>query len=132
MTSNKLEYLTDKLCTKYKKTKSKKFSGFDLWKACLSGNQAAWKEMEKYNKFDVLSLEELYNKLIPWDNSINFNVYHEALNNVCKCGSTEFRNKGYRYTNVGKYARYRCKQCGAETQSRENLLTKEKRKSLRK
>src|SRR5690606_1615082 len=58
--SNKLEYMTDRLCKKYKKSKHIKFPGFELWKECLKGNPAAWDEMEEYNIFDVLSLEELY------------------------------------------------------------------------
>src|SRR5579885_3368369 len=49
-TSNKLEYMTNKLCTKYKKLDHAKFYGFNLWSECLKGNIKAWKEMEKYNK----------------------------------------------------------------------------------
>src|SRR5271165_295676 len=46
-TSNKLEFLTDKLCTKNKKLTKRKFSGFSLWTACLAGNKAAWAEMQR-------------------------------------------------------------------------------------
>src|SRR5271154_973437 len=53
-TSNKLEYMSDKLCTKYKKLKHKEFPGFEMWLECLAGNKKAWKEMELYNKHDVL------------------------------------------------------------------------------
>lgn len=129
-TSNKLEYMTDKLNTKYKKQKHEKFQGHELWTQCLKGNPEAWKEMEKYNKYDVLALEELYQKLIPWDNSINFNVYHDHSANVCKCGSTSFIKNGFYYTNNGKYQKFRCKGCGAETRDKENLFSKEKRESL--
>lgn len=129
-TSNKLEYMSSKLCTRYKKLTHKKFPGFSLWKECLAGNKAAWKEMELYNKYDVLALEELYEKLIPWDSSINFNLYHDHEDHVCSCGSKEFRNKGYVYTASGKYSRFKCKVCGKETRGKENLFTKEKRKSL--
>jgi len=130
-TSNKLEYMTDKLCKKYKKSKHKKFAGFDLWKECLAGNQAAWKEMEQYNKYDVLSLEELYNKLQPWDNSINFNVYNDNPVNKCNCGSTDLVKNGFKYTSVGKYQRYVCNVCGSESRDRDNLLTKVKKASIK-
>lgn len=130
-TSNKLEYMSNKLCTKYKKLKSTKFPGFSMWLECLAGNKKAWKEMQKYNKHDVLALEELYYKLIPWDSSLNFNVYSEFEEIVCNCGSTSFVANGYMYTAVGKFQRYRCKKCGSETRGRDNLFTKEKRKSLR-
>ena len=130
-TSNKLEYMTDQLCTKYKKLKHSKYSGFELWKECLAGNAEAWDEMEKYNKYDVLSLEELYQKLIPWDGSIDFNVYNDSEDYVCKCGSTEFKKRGFFYTNTGKFQQYSCKSCGHLSRSSENLLSKSKRKSLR-
>jgi hypothetical protein len=130
-TSNKLEYMTDKLCTKYKKLSHKKFPGFELWKECLAGNIEAWKEMEKYNKHDVLSLEELYEKLIPWDSSVNFNLYNDSEENECKCGSSEFIKKGYAYTAVSKFQKYKCKECGAETRGRKDLFSKEKKASLR-
>jgi len=130
-TSNKLEYMTDKICTKYKKLKHGKFPGFEMWKECLAGNVEAWKEMEKYNKYDVLSLEELYVKMIPWDNSINFNLYHDTTDTVCKCGGTTFSKNGFYYTSSGKFQKHKCKSCGAETRDKTNLFTKDKRKSLR-
>lgn len=130
-TSNKLEYMTDKLCTKYKKRKVKKFPGFELWSECLKGNKKAWKEMEKYNKYDVLSLEELYTKLIPWDSTINFNLYHDTLNTQCTCVSKNIEKKGFAYTAAGKYQRYRCKDCGAQTRDRSNLLSSEKKKLIK-
>lgn len=130
-TSNKLEYMTNKLCVKYKKQTHRKFSGFELWKECLAGNKQAWKEMEKYNKYDVLSLEELYTKLISWDKGVNFNVYNDDTTNICKCGSSKWKKNGYFYSSVGKFQRYKCSSCGSETRDRKNLLSKEKRTSLR-
>ena len=65
-TSNKLEYLTDKLCVKYKKLSHSKFPGMTLWTECLKGNISAWNEMKTYNIHDVLSTEELYNKIKAW------------------------------------------------------------------
>ena len=131
-TSNKLEYLSEKLNTKYKKLKHDKFPGFELWKQCLAGNKDAWKEMEKYNRHDVLALEELFDKLIPWDSSINFNVYHDEEETICKCGSRDFIRNGFFYSSVGRYQRYRCSKCGSEIKDRYNLLSKEKRESLKK
>lgn len=130
-TSHKLEYMTDKLCTKYKKRKVKKFSGFELWSECLKGNIKAWNEMKKYNIYDVLSLEELYKKLIPWDNSINFNLYSRDNVTRCTCGSANFIKNGFFYGAAGKYQRYRCGDCGSEIRDKENLLSKEKRKTLK-
>lgn len=130
-TSNKLEYLSDKLNKKYKKLKHHDYAGFELWKACLAGDLKAWREMEKYNKYDVLSLEEVYRKLQPWDNSINYDLYNDEVSFTCSCGSTEFKLNGYKYLASGKYHRYACKKCGAETRGKENLFSKDKRKSIR-
>lgn len=130
-TSNKLEYLADKLNVKYKKLKHAKFQGHELWKQCLLGNMDAWAEMEKYNKNDVLALEELYDKLKPWDSTIDFNLYSDSEENVCKCGSTEFVKYGYAYLSAGKYQRYQCKSCGHETRDNTNLLSPKKKKNLR-
>ena len=130
-TSNKLEYMTDKLCVKYKKLKHGKFGGFSLWKECMDDNPLAWKEMEKYNKYDVLSLEELYYKLIPFENGINFNVYHDGPDHICKCGSNSISENGFFFSNTGKFQRYKCDKCGHETRDKVNLLTKEKKQSLK-
>lgn len=131
-TSNKLEYLSNTLNKKYKKQTKRHFAGFDLWKECLKGNIKAWKEMEKYNKYDVLSLEEVYNKLIPWDNSINFNIYKSDPTDIqCKCGNRSFVRNGFAYTAKGKFQRYRCEKCGSETRDTQNLLSKEEMKNIR-
>lgn len=53
-TSNKLAYLTDKLCTT-KKLDHAKYAGFTLWTECLRGNDDAWEEMREYNIVDVTS-----------------------------------------------------------------------------
>ena len=130
-TSNKLEYMTNKFNKKYKKlTNRKKFAGFELWKECLAGNLEAWKEMEKYNKYDVLSLEELYHILAPWDNTVNFALYTDDESYKCNCGSTDYRHKGYVYNSAGKYKRYKCASCGKETRGSINLFSKSKRASL--
>jgi len=130
-TSNKLAYMTDKLCTFYKKLTHKEFPGFDLWKQCLAGNKKAWAEMQEYNNHDVLSMEELYKILAPWDKTINFNVYSDDFINRCSCGNTEFKPTGHHYTNRGRYKKYKCTVCGKEHRDTQNLLSKEKRKDMK-
>lgn len=130
-TSNKLEYMADHFNVKYKKLKHEKFPGFDLWKACLAGNMKAWKEMEKYNKYDVLSLEELVGKLLPWEPLINKNHFTtEASGQVCFCGSTNLIKTGFKFTSRGKFQRYQCRDCGSVTRSSKNLFTKVKKEKL--
>lgn len=131
-TSNKLQYLTGKLCKKYQKlTDKRKFPGHALWVECMKGNLSAWREMEKYNKYDVLSLEELYQIMSPWGNNINFNLYHDDCETICNCGSTNFKKNGNAYTSNGKYQRFKCHDCGTFFKAKENQFSKEKRKSLK-
>lgn len=130
-TSNKLEYMTDKLCTKFKKIKHEEFGGFELWTECLARNPKAWKEMRKYNIYDILSLEELYLKLQPWDSTVNFSVYTDKVNMRCNCGSRNFRKNGHHYLTTGKYQRFVCADCGAGHRSRVNEFSTKKKKSLR-
>ena len=125
-TSNKLEYLTDKLCKKYKKSKHTKFPGHKLWDECLKGNPEAWAEMEEYNKFDVLSNQELYEIFMPWDDKLpNFDLYVDGLLDM-----SVWVEDGFHYTNLGKYQRYRHKETGQQRRGRVNLLPKEKRAQL--
>ena len=108
-TSNKLEYLTDKLCTRYKKLKHSKYPGMDLWNACLKGDKQAWAEMERYNKHDVLATEELYNKLKAWAPETMPQPY---LLECTVCGKGPVYRRGVSVTNKGRYMRYQCQACG--------------------
>lgn len=127
--SNKLAFLTSKLCATTK-SDHKKFPGFSLWKACLNGDPAAWKEMEKYNKLDVSSLEELYYKISPWDKSVDLGPYWDANDPTCHCGSKSFIKFGYGFKPSGKFQRHRCKECGKTYLDKVNLLSKEKRSKI--
>lgn len=121
-TSNKLEYMSEKFNTKYKKLKHKKYPGFELWAECMKGNIDAWNCMEKYNKYDVLSLEELYNKLIVWDNT-TFTAYNN-LNFMCTCGSTNLIKNGHAYMASGKFPRFKCSDCGKEVRGKKEKAVK--------
>jgi hypothetical protein len=130
-TSNKLEYLTDKLCVRYKKLKHGNFPGFSMWEQCLRKNPKAFDEMKEYNIYDVLSLEELFGIFLPWESSILFQVYGPQDKPLCTCGSKSFKKSGFYYTNTGKFQKFRCTKCGAEYRDRENLIDKETRKGLK-
>lgn len=130
-TSNKLEYLANTLKTKTKKLSQRKFDGFLLWEQCLAGNMEAWREMETYNRQDVLALEQVYHKLAAWDQTIQFSLYTDDETPTCNCGSTSFTKRGFFYSPKGKFQRYRCNECGAETRDTRNLFSKEKIASLK-
>lgn len=130
-TSNKLEYLSDKLCPETKKDAHKEYPGFELWRACLAGDGRAWKEMERYNRQDVIATEAVFERLAPWGIGIDLNVYSEDTIVRCQCGVSNLQKRGFLHTGTGKFQRYQCMQCGAWRSSKVNLLSPEKKKSLR-
>jgi uncharacterized protein YprB with RNaseH-like and TPR domain len=110
-TSNKLEYLTGKLCKKYKKLSHKKFPGFSLWRECLGGNKKAWEEMRRYNIHDVLSTEELYTKLRAWAPENANKAYLGA--DCATCGAMgRIAKRGFLRTKSALYQRRQCQGCG--------------------
>lgn len=130
--NNKLVSLAKFLKVPHQKYAHAEFAGEELWVECLAGNPKAWKEMQKYNPLDVLVLEDVYHRLIPWDKKINFNVFHDSLEAVCSCGSKEFDQpqNSYIHTNTGKFHKMICKKCGKEHKGTQNLLSPDKRKAM--
>jgi DNA polymerase elongation subunit (family B) len=109
--SNKLEYVAQALLGESKV----QHAGFELWTGCMAGNAKAWAQMRAYNRQDVLLTERLYDRLLPWiPNHPHHGLYHEAHLSVCQnCGSKDLERRGYAYTNLGRYQRFRCNGCGA-------------------
>lgn len=115
-TSNKLEYLTDKLCVKYKKLSHSKYPGMELWTECLKGNMDAWNEMERYNKHDVLSTEELYLKIRAWAPPSTPSIYTEQWPSmICRiCGKAgKMQKAGVRVNRKSSLQRWKCQECGS-------------------
>lgn len=129
--SNSLEYLANVLDCKPKLT-HKKFPGFELWSECIKGNLEAWNEMKEYNIQDVETLEEIYLKMRPYiRNHPNVGVFMEEERPVCsKCGSHHIQLRGYTTTQVGKYRKFVCNDCGGWSRTRFTEYPKDKRKDL--
>jgi DNA polymerase elongation subunit (family B) len=115
--SNKLDYVAQAL----KLGKKTSHIGHELWLKCMNKDTEAWEMMEEYNKNDVILLEDVYNKLLPWiKNHPNHSVYDEEL--VCtNCGSHSYTKRGTVVTSTGKYQRFRCKDCGTWFRGTENV-----------
>lgn len=114
-TSNSLEYLTGKLCTKYHKLKHHKFPGLSLWIECMAGNKQAWEEMKLYNIHDVLSTEEFYTKIQAWIPNNHPTVYHiqDPSTECGTCGkNNRLQSRGVTKTRTYYYKRYQCQNCG--------------------
>lgn len=129
--SNSLEYLS-KVLDVEEKGGHKDFPGFELWSECLKGNGKAWEEMKKYNIQDIITLEQIYLKMRPWmRRHPNVAVYNEEEQTACpKCGSNHIQYRGYAYTNVGKYRRFQCNDCGGWGRHRFTELDKNISRSL--
>jgi hypothetical protein len=91
--------------------------GLMLWLECMQGKKDAWKEMEEYNVNDVVELENLYDRVLPWiTNHPNHSLYVEST--VCpNCGGNHFQQRGWAYTRTFKYKRLQCKDCGTWSRS---------------
>lgn len=120
--SNKLDYVAGVLLNRHKLS----HAGFQLWLDCMAGKAKAWAKMMDYNIEDVIITEDLYTKLRGWiTNHPNHGLYVEDQENpVCRnCGSTHIHSKGGEYTdtNVFRYHRYKCQNCGANLRGRNSV-----------
>lgn len=87
-------------------------SGPKLWLDCMAGKPDAWRKMERYNKMDVTLLEALYERMKPWiPNHPNVAAF-EDVTGCPACASVNLKRKGYAITNIMKYQRYSCRDCG--------------------
>ncbi len=121
--SNKLDYVAQAL----KIGRKTKHAGHELWIRCLNGEEQAWTEMEEYNRNDVVLLEQVYFKLLPWiKHHPNQNLY-SAEELICPtCGGHHHQRRGLAYTTTCTYQRFQCTECGSWFRERTNL-TKKKR-----
>ena len=111
--SNSLEYLSNVLDLEIKKGQHKKFPGFELWLGVLRNDPEAWAEMKEYNIDDILVLEKLYLRMLPYMRyHPNVAIYEEDEHACPKCGSHHLQSRGYAHTQVGKYQRFQCQGCG--------------------
>ncbi len=110
--SNKLDYLGDFLGV------GKKMStgGFSLWKSIILDNDSkAMDKMIKYNKVDVIRLEQIYDKLNPYSkHKTHVGVYVGNPKCSCpNCASLKTTSKGKIISAVGfEKRRMQCQDCG--------------------
>lgn len=110
--SNKLDDLGDYL----KVGRKVQTGGYSLWQGCMAGDTKAWNKMKRYNKQDVVLLEEVYLKLRPWIS--NHPAITFGMRNCSNCGHDHLNKAGYKRTKTAEYQRYRCYNCGAYSRER--------------
>ena len=92
--------------------------GFDLWKRCCNGDEAALIHMLSYNKVDVSITRDLYKRLRNFDNNaVNLAIMSDNVGSLCTtCCSDNIsvlENK-FAFTPNGKYQVYVCNSCGTK------------------
>jgi DNA polymerase elongation subunit (family B) len=116
-TSNKLDYLAQ-----YFKIPGKMSTPSGLWLDVLRGCEKAVKIMVKYNIQDVVVLEKVYYKLLPFiTNHPNMNMFTGDICSCPNCGSSELRKSGTRQTKTAVYQRYYCVDCGTLSRGKDKL-----------
>lgn len=106
LTRNSLDFV----CDYFGIGRKVKHEGFELWEACMKGDESAWKRMEKYNRRDVWLLKQLWlQKLQMW------HVTKPNIGISCKkCGSTNTKFRSWDWRNGQKYRRILCSSCGTK------------------
>lgn len=83
--------------------------GFKLWRDVMAGDAKAWARMVRYNKHDVVLLERLYKRILPYIKT------HPSLytgHGTCKvCGSKKLHRRGERTTRAFAIERLHCTGC---------------------
>ncbi len=111
--SNKLEHVSTQLSLPGKA----KHEGFELWRKCLADDAAAWKRMEKYNRQDVVLLEDVYHVLQPWIPSHPNRALYDNHTGCPTCGSEDLQRRGFSRTATSSFQRWQCTACGAWSRS---------------
>lgn len=116
--SNKLDYIAQTLGLG-EKTQHK---GHELWVECMAKLPEAWETMQEYNINDVILLEKVYYKLLPWIKGHANHSLHDSVGTVCpNCGGVHYQRRGIAFTIGGSYQRYKCNDCGTWFRNTKNL-----------
>jgi uncharacterized protein YprB with RNaseH-like and TPR domain len=112
LTGNRLKNLCSYLKCQHQKMAS---GGWQTWLDVVNKDPIAIKKMTKYNKEDVLALQDLFIKLRCFSNKLpNYNLFNIDKKIICNnCGSSHLNARGYSLTQSKKYRRYQCKDCGS-------------------
>lgn len=118
--SNKLDYVSRALGL----GKKTDHMGHELWIRCMNKDAEAWSIMEEYNINDVVLLERVYDRFKPWIKH-HINLSTVSGEQCCpNCGGHSYQKRGFSYTNVSKFQRYQCKECGTWFRGNKNVREK--------
>lgn len=105
-------------------------AGFELWKRCREGDRSAFQEMQTYNDGDVVSLRDVYLKILPYiPQHPNMSAYYKDEKVRCsRCGSEHVHViEGKQFnTAISSFNIVRCDSCGGLSRDRANIRSKGK------
>jgi DNA polymerase III epsilon subunit-like protein len=105
--SNKLDYIASQLGIGRKSPMC-----LNDWIGCTNSCTESIKKMEKYNIQDVLLLQEVFHKMLPYvQTKINLNHFSDSKHVCPQCGSMQLEKRGFYYNKATKKQRLKCKKC---------------------
>lgn len=114
---NRLDYLSQAMLGK-----GKIDTDFELWRRVMAGDEAAMKYMVRYNRKDVVLLEEVFEYILPYVKGLPRMIRPDYDGEVaCPwCGSHDLQKRGFHDTNTQTYQTYQCNQCKRYSRERTN------------
>lgn len=96
---------------------------FDLWRNVMAGDPKAMAEMVKYNRKDVLLLEGVFEKILPYAKGLPrmVNAIVDGEFACPFCGSHDLMKRGFQDTNAGTYQTWQCNICKRYSRERTGL-----------
>jgi DNA polymerase elongation subunit (family B) len=96
----------------------------EVWFGCINGDMKEWSKMKKYNKKDVVLLENRYKDILPFITTHpNLNLLNETFDKCPNCSGRTVK-AGYNISRVAKYHRLHCMNCGAWSQKPINKVAR--------
>lgn len=106
--------------------------GISLWVKCMEGDYESLQEMLRYNKQDIVLLEDLYNHVKMYSTRHpNLAVYYgdKPRCNIC-CSDNISKTGNTVSTNLSVFEEIVCNDCGSRFKTRQSITTPEQRKTF--
>lgn len=118
---NKLDYLAHELGIGEKID-----TDFELWARAYKGDTKALRAMERYNRHDVVLLEGIFERFLPYVRNLPPLVDAEReMEHACpSCGSVDLQKRGFHRTNASSFQTWQCNPCGRYSRTRSASVTK--------
>lgn len=110
--SNKQDVIADFL----KIPRKMAHKGKDMWLGCEAGKHEDWVMMKKYNKHDIIMLDLIVERLMPFMRQVNDYVITSQSGVTCPnatCLSKRMQKSKLRRVKDGFKQQYQCQDCGA-------------------